>query len=241
MVAGAAQALATGGARRGRDLQDPCIHSGLGDHTLYCEGKPPLLFIENDTNNERVFRTPNATPYVKDAINNYVVAGRLEAVKPNRTGTKAAAHYQVNVAASGRAVIRPRLSNGTIAEPFGNQFDQIINQRRREADAFYQAKPMPGCCGASSISFSTPINGSKSTAPIRCIGRPASYATANGSTWSATTSFRCRTNGNTRGLRPGISPFTRSRCRWSTSISPSNNSTCCSIRSISIRPVRSRL
>jgi hypothetical protein len=102
------------------------------------------LFIENDTNNERVFRTPNATPYVKDAINNYVVAGRLEAVKPNRTGTKAAAHYQVNVAASGRAVIRPRLSNGTIAEPFGNQFDQIINQRRREADAFYQAKTPSG-------------------------------------------------------------------------------------------------
>jgi len=115
-------------------------HSGLGDYTLYCEGNPPLLFTENDTNNERVFRTPNATRYVKDGVDNYVVAGRLDAINPNRTGTKAAAHYQVNVAPGGTSVIRLRLSNGTAATPFGNQFDQIMDQRRREADEFYQAK-----------------------------------------------------------------------------------------------------
>ena len=51
-----------------------------------------LLFTENDTNNERIFGTQNATPYVKDGINNYVVAGRQDAVNPNQTGTKAAAH-----------------------------------------------------------------------------------------------------------------------------------------------------
>ena len=48
-------------------------HSGLGGYTLHCEGNPPLLFTENVTNNERIFGKPNATPYVKDAINNYVV------------------------------------------------------------------------------------------------------------------------------------------------------------------------
>jgi Glycosyl hydrolase family 63 C-terminal domain len=118
-------------------------HSGLGDYTLHCEGNPPLLFTENDTNNERIFGKPNATPYVKDAINNYVVAGRLDTVNPNRMGTKAAAHYQVDVAAGGTAVIRVRLGNGTIAAPFENQFDQIIEQRRREADEFYQAGTPP--------------------------------------------------------------------------------------------------
>jgi hypothetical protein len=51
---------------------------------------------ENDTNNERLFGTPNATPFVKDGINDYVVAGRQEAVNANPIGTKAAAHYQLN-------------------------------------------------------------------------------------------------------------------------------------------------
>ena len=64
-------------------------------------------------------------------------------VDPNRMGTKAAAHYQVNVAAGGRAVVRLRLQSGTAAEPFGTQFDQIADQRRREADEFYQAKTPP--------------------------------------------------------------------------------------------------
>jgi hypothetical protein len=113
-------------------------HAELGDYSLSCEGNPHLLFTENDTNNERLFGTPNTSPYVKDAINNYVVAGRQEAVNPNRTGTKAAAHYQVNVGAGATSVIRLRLSDTAAGNPFGSQFDQIIEQRRREADAFYK-------------------------------------------------------------------------------------------------------
>src|SRR5271154_3609193 len=120
-------------------------HPELGDYSLSCEGNPRLLFTENDTNNERLFGTPNASPYVKDGINNFVVAGRQDAVNPNRTGTKAAAHYQVNVGAGATSVIRLRLSDAAAGNPFGNQFAQIIDQRRREADAFYEAiTPAPG-------------------------------------------------------------------------------------------------
>lgn len=68
-----------------------------------------MLLTENDTNNERIFGKSNPTAYVKDAINNYVVTGRLDAVNPSRNGTKIAAYYQVNVAAGGTAVIRLRL------------------------------------------------------------------------------------------------------------------------------------
>jgi hypothetical protein len=119
-------------------------HAALGDYWLYCDANPPLLFTENDTNNERIFGTQNPTPYVKDAINNFVLGGRREAVNPRQTGTKAAAHYQVNVAAGGSAEIRLRLTNGTAAGPFGEQFNNILEQRRREADAFYLAKMPPG-------------------------------------------------------------------------------------------------
>jgi hypothetical protein len=113
----------------------------LGDYFLYCEGHARLLFTENETNNERLFGSPNPTPYVKDGINNYVVAGREDAVNPNHTGTKAAAHYQLRVGAGATAVIRLRLSNVApgAEEPFGRRFDQIVEARRREADAFYRA------------------------------------------------------------------------------------------------------
>ncbi len=114
-------------------------HAELGDFLLHCDGNPRLLFTENDTNNERLFGTPNATHYVKDGIDNYVVTGRQEAVNPNHTGTKAAAHYQLDVGADETAVIRLRLSNAPSRDPLGRQFDQIVDARRGEADAFYQA------------------------------------------------------------------------------------------------------
>src|SRR5262249_48356840 len=48
-------------------------HAALGDYILHCDANPRLLFTENDTNNERIFGTPNGSPYVKDGINNHVV------------------------------------------------------------------------------------------------------------------------------------------------------------------------
>jgi hypothetical protein len=114
-------------------------HAELGGFLLHCDGNPPLLFTENDTNNERIFGTRNATPYVKDGIHNYVISGRGEAVNPNQTGTKAAAHYQLNIGAGETTLLRLRLSNRGSRNPFGSQFNQIIESRRRDADEFYQA------------------------------------------------------------------------------------------------------
>jgi hypothetical protein len=70
-------------------------HADLGERYLYCEGDVPLLFTENETNTERIFGQTNASPYVKDGINNYVVNGKVEAVNPRQSGTKSSAHYQV--------------------------------------------------------------------------------------------------------------------------------------------------
>jgi hypothetical protein len=113
-------------------------HAELGDYLLQCEGNPQLLFTENETNNERLFGTPNASSYVKDGINNHVAAGRQETVNPDLTGTKAAAHYQLDVPAGMTSVIRLRLGNAAPENPFDN-FDQTVEQRRREADEFYRA------------------------------------------------------------------------------------------------------
>jgi hypothetical protein len=114
-------------------------HAELGELSLFCEGAAQLLFTENETNNERIFGTRNASPYVKDGINDHVVSGRQEAVNPARAGTKAAAHYAVHVDAGATAVIRLRLGDAAAAEPFGPAFDRMVERRRGEADAFYRA------------------------------------------------------------------------------------------------------
>ena len=50
-------------------------HAELGERYLYFEGDVPLLFTENETNNQRIFGSPNVSAFVKDGINNYVVEG----------------------------------------------------------------------------------------------------------------------------------------------------------------------
>jgi hypothetical protein len=121
-------------------------HSELGERFLYCQGASSLLFTENETNTMRLVGVANRTPYVKDGINDHIVHGRKEAVNPEKTGTKASAHYLITVGAGESEVLRLRLSDGApaastpkqgLGDPFGGGFDSIMRSRRREADEFY--------------------------------------------------------------------------------------------------------
>jgi hypothetical protein len=111
-------------------------HGRLGDHTLDCEGSPELLFTENESNAERLWGQSNPSPYVKDAFHEYLVSGKHQAVNPAKIGTKAAAHYSLEVPAGGSKVVRLRLSAKPAADPFG-MFDETISVRLAEADEFY--------------------------------------------------------------------------------------------------------
>ncbi|HEX6283923.1 MAG TPA: hypothetical protein VFZ71_03570 [Pyrinomonadaceae bacterium] len=106
----------------------------LGRRWLHFAGEPELLFTENETNTQRLFNAPNASPYVKDGINEYVVNGNSGAVNPNGEGTKAAAHYLLTIGAGESASIQLRFT--TSAQP-KNDFAAIFAQRVREADEFY--------------------------------------------------------------------------------------------------------
>ena len=46
-------------------------HAKLGERWLYCEGGAPLLFTENETNNQRLFGTSNPSPWVKYGCAHY--------------------------------------------------------------------------------------------------------------------------------------------------------------------------
>ena len=99
-------------------------HPELGEWTFRADGSAQLLFCENETNNARLFGTPNASPYVKDAVNDYVVHGIADAVNPARTGTKVAALHVLELEPGESAAIRLRLTRGVPAdkEPLGAGF-----------------------------------------------------------------------------------------------------------------------
>ncbi|HEY6224342.1 MAG TPA: hypothetical protein VIW26_11190 [Gemmatimonadales bacterium] len=117
-------------------------HPTLGAFRLSAEAAPAtpaLLFTENETNTARLFGTPNATAYVKDAFHAYLIEGATTAVNPARVGTKAAFHYQLTVPAHSSVVVRLRLrTDGSPSRaPFDAAFDDVFASRAREADEFY--------------------------------------------------------------------------------------------------------
>jgi Mannosylglycerate hydrolase MGH1-like glycoside hydrolase domain len=118
---------------------DHLFQEFLADYYLHCEGNAPLLFTENETNHERLFGSPNAGPYVKDAFDRYLVHRQQDAVNPQQTGSKAAPHYHLTVAAGSSQTVRLRLTRtppGKESAPFAD-FDDLFDSRLAEADAFY--------------------------------------------------------------------------------------------------------
>jgi len=137
--------------------------SRYGTRWLLAEGAPEMLFTENETNFQRVFNFPNATPYVKDSFHDFLVHGARGAVNPAQTGTKCAAHYRARIAPGASVTLRLRLTNNDphtdglqapaqtgalsvnadparhaqTANPFGEEFEKTFDLRREEADQFY--------------------------------------------------------------------------------------------------------
>jgi hypothetical protein len=120
-------------------------HAELGDWRLSVDASAQLLFCENETNNQRLFGAPNASAYVKDGINDFVVDGAEGVVNPELTGTKLAADHVLEIAPGSSASIRLRLT--AVAKgaaeppsrtPLGDDFERVIDRRRAEADAFYE-------------------------------------------------------------------------------------------------------
>jgi len=129
--------------RRGTDRLG-ISHETLGEYELWFgpdpTGKqPPVLFTENETNTQRFHGVPGASPFVKDGFHAYLIEGRADAVNPQPSGTKAAPHYLLRLAAGERQQVRLRLAAGNVPdpEPTPTGFESIMDQRSAEADDFY--------------------------------------------------------------------------------------------------------
>jgi mannosylglycerate hydrolase MGH1-like protein/glycosyl hydrolase family 63 len=107
---------------------------------------PGLLLTENETNHRRLFAAPDGPLLAKDAFHDFVIRGEPREAATAMAGTKAAAHYRLEIPAGGSAAVRLRLvSEGeSTGEPFGDGFEAIFARRVTEADAFHSARTPAG-------------------------------------------------------------------------------------------------
>ncbi|HVW83215.1 MAG TPA: hypothetical protein VHB50_00975 [Bryobacteraceae bacterium] len=120
-------------------------HPDLPEYRLFCENASELLFTDNETNYQRLFGVGNQGSFAKDGINDFVVNGVKAAVNPSQTGTRAAAHWKLQIPAGEAVVVRLRLTTiAHPAEPFGQNFEESFAARIREADEFYERVAAPG-------------------------------------------------------------------------------------------------
>lgn len=100
--------------------------------TAWGRETPDWLFCNNDTNWPRLTGKPAVGPF-KDGINDYLVAGDVQAIRRDR-GTRAAAHFSLKLEGRGSEVIYLRFS--PLDAPKVNA-KALFQKRRSEADEFY--------------------------------------------------------------------------------------------------------
>ena len=139
---GEAEGAAAGGRRRsGSGVAIAAEHPDLGELVLHCDGEPTLLFTENETNSERLWGSPNPSPYVKDAF--HELRGRR---RDGRREPGPHRHQGGGALRARRAGRRqPRWCSCGSAAPtrrrsaFGADVDRVFAARIAEADEFYDS------------------------------------------------------------------------------------------------------
>lgn len=114
-------------------------HETMGIYYLYAQKSNGVLFTENETNTERLFNWPNASPYVKDAFHDAIIHDKAALFQGRKNGTKWAPVYHLDIPGGKSETVRLRLCNRQIGkEPLGEEFNQTFMQRIEEANLFYK-------------------------------------------------------------------------------------------------------
>ncbi|MBC2606609.1 MGH1-like glycoside hydrolase domain-containing protein [Pelagicoccus albus] len=99
---------------------------------------PPLGFTENETDTETLYQKETYTKFTRDAFNSWIVDEDDQAVNKER-GTMAMLQYRTELEPGESTTVRLRLyaQDEAPAKPPFQEFDQIIQDRIREADTFW--------------------------------------------------------------------------------------------------------
>src|SRR5262245_8933333 len=109
----------------------------LGPYMLELPAGCTLLFTDNETNAPRVFGWPQSrSAYVKDAFHRRIIDVERDAVNPAMSGTKACGWMRVEIDPGDEYVMHVVLS--ATKDPLRGDPEDVIAQRRKEADEFYE-------------------------------------------------------------------------------------------------------
>ncbi len=118
-------------------------HPRLGEWWMTARGDVETLLTDNETNAARLWPgATNTSRYVKDAFHRFIVEGEESAVNPDREGTKAAWHFSHSLKPGESASIDMVLDNEPAEDDLAD-FAEVLERRKAEADAFYDAIHRP--------------------------------------------------------------------------------------------------
>ncbi|MFM6924105.1 MAG: MGH1-like glycoside hydrolase domain-containing protein, partial [Ferruginibacter sp.] len=127
------------------EMQDTAVvkatHERLGSYYFYYAATAETLMTENETNTEKVFGTPNASVFVKDAFHDALAGsnqGLLQQLKSKSSGTKFSPLYRLSLSSLQSQSITLRLSKAALQSPFDESFERVFTDRKNEADDFYK-------------------------------------------------------------------------------------------------------
>jgi hypothetical protein len=110
-------------------------HPNYASRWIILEHEAEKLFTENETNQERLYGIKSPLHYVKDSFHRYVVNGEQGVIHPD-IGTKAAAHYVLDLAPGESQIVKFAFTESE--RSFPTNFDEIFEERIAEADEFYE-------------------------------------------------------------------------------------------------------
>lgn len=114
-------------------------HPRLGTYHLYFADEDELWFTENETNKEKYNGTPSESIFTKDAFHEAVIHDRhRRKLQEKKSGTKCAPVYRLHLRAHETRTLYLRLTGEPQQHPFPFGFEQLFQQRKEEADAFYK-------------------------------------------------------------------------------------------------------
>lgn len=112
-------------------------YPGMGAYHFYFQNPERILFTENDTNYERLYHTPNASPFVKDVFHDAVINNNFHLLNGKINGTKCSPYYFVTIEGGKSAEIRLRLCQNESKVALGDEFTTTFTKRIQETELFY--------------------------------------------------------------------------------------------------------
>lgn len=117
-------------------------HPDLGHWRFYSPVAGNQLFCENETDPATLNKEPSPGCCYKDGIHRFLIQQDTNAVNSEKSGTKMGIWYPVTIPGRSYKEFYFQLTKGEICRT-QDQFIALFNQRKKEADVFYEGLQLP--------------------------------------------------------------------------------------------------